>query len=59
MPVIPRNLRLEVSERVEASGAVRTPLDEDEMRAAVTPLIAAGCESLVIHFLHSYANPGA
>ncbi|TPI28162.1 hydantoinase/oxoprolinase family protein [Mesorhizobium sp. B3-2-1] len=57
VPIIPRNLRLEVSERVEASGAVRTPLDEAEMGAAVQALIAAGCESLVIHFLHSYANP--
>ncbi|TSE12316.1 hydantoinase/oxoprolinase family protein [Mesorhizobium intechi] len=57
VPVIPRNLRLEVSERVEASGAVNTPLDEAEMREAVKALIAAGCESLVIHFLHSYANP--
>ncbi|TIT47154.1 MAG: hydantoinase/oxoprolinase family protein, partial [Mesorhizobium sp.] len=56
VPVIPRNLRLEVSERVEASGAIRTPLDEVEMREAVQALIAAGCESLVIHFLHSYAN---
>ncbi|RWL00001.1 MAG: hydantoinase/oxoprolinase family protein, partial [Mesorhizobium sp.] len=27
VPIIPRNLRLEVSERVEASGAVRIPLD--------------------------------
>lgn len=58
VPIIPRNLRLEVSERVEASGAIRTPLDEAEMRDAVQALIAAGCESLVIHFLHSYANPG-
>ncbi|MBZ9772816.1 hydantoinase/oxoprolinase family protein [Mesorhizobium sp. CO1-1-8] len=57
VPIIPRNLRLEVSERVEASGAIRTPLDEAEMRDAVQALIAAGCESLVIHFLHSYANP--
>ncbi|TIY03134.1 MAG: hydantoinase/oxoprolinase family protein, partial [Mesorhizobium sp.] len=57
VPIIPRNLRLEVSERVEASGAVRIPLDEAEMRAAVSELIEAGCESLVIHFLHSYANP--
>ncbi|MER8994356.1 hydantoinase/oxoprolinase family protein [Mesorhizobium sp. M0678] len=57
VPIIPRNLRLEVSERVEASGAVRIPLDEAEMRAAISQLIAAGCESLVIHFLHSYANP--
>ncbi|TIU11350.1 MAG: hydantoinase/oxoprolinase family protein, partial [Mesorhizobium sp.] len=57
VPIIPRNLRLEVSERVEASGAVRIPLDEAEMRDAVKSLIEAGCESLVIHFLHSYANP--
>ncbi|TPI70966.1 hydantoinase/oxoprolinase family protein [Mesorhizobium sp. B2-8-9] len=57
VPVIPRDLRLEVSERVEASGAVRIELDEAEMRDAVKALLDAGCESLVIHFLHSYANP--
>ena len=57
VPVIPRNLRLEVAERVEAGGAVRTPLDEDGVRDAVRRLIDAGCESLVIHFLHCYANP--
>ncbi|PWK70572.1 hydantoinase/oxoprolinase family protein [Aminobacter sp. AP02] len=57
VPVIPRNLRLEVSERVEASGRVREALDEDGMRASVRELIDAGCEALVIHFLHSYANP--
>ncbi|TJV72250.1 MAG: hydantoinase/oxoprolinase family protein [Mesorhizobium sp.] len=57
VPVIPRDLRLEVSERIEASGAVRIALDEAEMRDAVKKLLDAGCESLVIHFLHSYANP--
>ena len=57
VPVIPRNLRLEVPERVEASGKVRLPLNEEAMRAAVKQLIDAGCESLVIHFLHAYANP--
>ncbi|MGB6118633.1 MAG: hydantoinase/oxoprolinase family protein [Mesorhizobium sp.] len=57
VPLIPRNLRLEVSERIEASGAVRTALEEDEMRAAVRQLLDLGCESLVIHFLHSYTNP--
>jgi N-methylhydantoinase A len=56
-PVIPRDLRLEVTERVEASGRVRTRLDEGEVRAAVARLLEAGCESLVIHFLHAYANP--
>lgn len=57
VPVIPRNLRLEVAERMEASGSVRVPLDEAAFRRAVQSLLAAGCESLVIHFLHSYANP--
>ncbi|WP_187971790.1 hydantoinase/oxoprolinase family protein [Aquibium microcysteis] len=57
VPLIQRNLRLEVAERLEASGAVRVPLDEDGVRAAVRQLLEAGCESLVIHFLHAYANP--
>src|SRR5262245_15078865 len=57
VPVIPRDLRLGVGERIEASGAVREPLDEEAVRAAVQRLLICGCESLVIHFLHSYANP--
>jgi N-methylhydantoinase A len=57
VPVIPRDLRLEVPERMDARGRVVTPLDEGAVRDAVARLIAAGCESLVIHFLHSYANP--
>ncbi|MCV0395249.1 MAG: hydantoinase/oxoprolinase family protein [Rhizobiaceae bacterium] len=56
-PVIPRDLRLEVDERMEAGGLVRVPLDEDGVREAVRTLLERGCESLVIHFLHSYANP--
>ncbi|MEX0406674.1 hydantoinase/oxoprolinase family protein [Aquibium sp. LZ166] len=57
VPVIPRDLRLEVAERMEASGAVRVPLDGEGVRTAVRRLLDAGCESLVIHFLHAYANP--
>lgn len=57
VPVIPRDLRLEVPERMDAQGRVVTPLDEPAFRAALAQLIDAGCESLVIHFLHSYANP--
>lgn len=57
VPLIPRHLRLEVSERIEATGRIRTPLDEEGLRAAVRALLDQGCESLVIHFLHSYKNP--
>lgn len=56
-PVIPRDLRLEVVERMDAAGEVLTPLDEAGVAEAARRLLAAGCESLVIHFLHAYANP--
>lgn len=56
-PIIPRDLRLEVPERMDAAGEVLVPLDEAALRAAVVQLKKAGCEALVIHFLHAYANP--
>jgi N-methylhydantoinase A len=56
-PLIPRERRLEVPERITADGAILTPLDEEALRAAIARLLAMGCESLVIHFLHSYRNP--
>jgi N-methylhydantoinase A len=56
-PLIPRELRLEVTERIDADGEIVRPLDEDEVAASVRALIAAGVESVVIHFLHAYINP--
>ncbi|HEX5109212.1 MAG TPA: hydantoinase/oxoprolinase family protein, partial [Vicinamibacterales bacterium] len=56
-PLIPRDRRLEVTERIDAAGQVMLPLAEDEVRDAVEHLLAAGVEAIVIHFLHSYANP--
>jgi N-methylhydantoinase A len=56
-PVIPRDLRLEVPERMDARGRVLTPLDEEALGAAIVQLRDNGCEALVIHFLHAYANP--
>ncbi len=55
-PLVPRQWRLEVPERVDAEGGVVTPLDEAAFRKAVLELKEAGCEALVIHFLHSYIN---
>ena len=57
VPIIPRDLRLEVAERMDARGRVITPLDEKAFQNAVAALQQSGCESLVIHFLHAYANP--
>lgn len=56
-PIIPRALRLEVSERMDSSGNVLTALDEAELKQAIKQLLDQNCESLVIHFLHAYANP--
>jgi N-methylhydantoinase A len=56
-PLVPRWLRLPVTERVEVSGAVRTPLDQADLDAALTRLSEAGVEAVAICFLHAWANP--
>lgn len=56
-PLIPRNLRLEVPERMDAAGEVVTALDDDAVIAAGHKLLKMGCESVVVHYLHAYANP--
>jgi N-methylhydantoinase A len=56
-PLIPRDLRIEVPERMNARGEVVNPLDEAAVAEAARTLAARGCESIVIHFLHAYANP--
>ena len=56
-PIIPRDLRLEVPERLLADGSIRTPLDADAVAVAARQLLAEGCEAVVVHFLHAYANP--
>lgn len=56
-PLIERPFRREVAERMNAQGQVVTPLDEAAVRREAEALAAAGCEAIVVHFLHSYANP--
>ncbi|PSL17198.1 hydantoinase/oxoprolinase family protein [Shimia abyssi] len=56
-PLIPRDLRLEIPERMDSNGAVVTPLDEQSVHDAGQALLKMGCESIVVHFLHAYANP--
>ena len=52
-----RQDRLDVPERVTALGEVITPLDETAVERAAIRLRDAGCEAVVIHFLHAYAAP--
>ena len=56
-PLVARDMRLEVRERIKADGSVHTPLDEAGLIAAAKILCDSGVESIAIVFLHSYANP--
>ncbi len=56
-PLIDRERRLEVPERMDADGKVLIPLDETAVADAARKLLALGCEAVVVHFLHSYINP--
>jgi N-methylhydantoinase A len=57
LPIVPRDLRLEVDERVLADGTVALPVDQDQVRAAADKLRAAGCDAVVVIFINAYANP--
>jgi N-methylhydantoinase A len=56
-PLVPRNLRLEVRERVRADGSVERRLDTREVAARARTLVRAGVDSIAVVFLHAYANP--
>src|SRR5499425_127843 len=56
-PLVPRNRRLEVAERMSADGSVRRPLDRAELAGAVERLAGGGASSIAVMFLHAYANP--
>jgi N-methylhydantoinase A len=56
-PTVPRELRLEVRERIGADGSVVRPLDEDDVRAAAAALRAAGVEAVAVVLLFSFLEP--
>jgi N-methylhydantoinase A len=56
-PLVPRRLRIPVTERMLFDGSVHTPIDLEDVRAVVPILRAEGVASVAIAFLHSYANP--
>lgn len=55
--LVPRELRLEVEERIDYAGQILTPINEDGLRRCVGVLQSRGVESIAISFLHSYRNP--
>ena len=56
-PLVPRQLRREVAERIAADGAVITALDAASLNAAIDCLLAEGVKAIAVCLLNSYANP--
>lgn len=56
-PLVPRDRRLEVAERMDSLGRVVLPLDEEQVRSTLARLVADGANAVAVCFLHSYRNP--
>ncbi|MBN1641459.1 MAG: hydantoinase/oxoprolinase family protein [Anaerolineae bacterium] len=56
-PLIPRRWCYEVPERLDPSGAVRTPLDMRALDAVLDDMAAEGIEAVAVCLLYSYVNP--
>ena len=55
-PIVPRDLRFEVKERMAPDGNVLVSLEPGSVRAAVAAAKASGASAIAIGFLHAYAN---
>ena len=55
--LVPRELRVEVTERLDELGDVLIPLDDDSVDEAISALARAGVDSVAVCLLFSFANP--
>ncbi len=55
-PLLPRQQRYTLSERIDALGNVLIPLDRAAVEALVDEIAAAGYESVAVGLIHSYLN---
>ena len=56
-PLVPRNLRYGVRERVLDDGSVLRDLDEEQVRAIAGELLERGIGAVAVSFLHGFRNP--
>jgi N-methylhydantoinase A len=56
-PLVPRYLRLEVAERIDAKGEVLQAINLEEVGNLIRTLIAEGVETIAVSFLFSFLNP--
>ncbi len=55
-PLVPRERRAEIAERIWSDGRILTELDVEAARETVEGLVAEGVQSFAVTLLHSYAN---
>jgi len=56
-PIVPRYLRLEVGERINARGEVTEPLSMGDLESVLEVLVREKVESAAVCLLNSYVNP--
>ena len=55
-PLVPRDRRFTVPERMDVHGRVRLSLDETAVRAIAARLVASKIEAVAVALIHAYAN---
>src|SRR5437764_1572716 len=55
--LIPRRRRFEITERIDAHGAVVTPLAENEIDALIAALKSARVDAIAVSLMFSFLNP--
>ncbi len=56
-PLVPRQLRLELSERILGDGTVERSLDAEEARRVIRSLAAHRVQAIAVCLINSYLNP--
>ena len=57
LPLVPRSLRYEVSERIMSDGRVIRALEAKDVQKALSELLESGIESLAVCLINSFENP--
>ena len=56
-PLVPRELRFEVAERIDGHGRIIRPLEEQSVLAGIREMKKQGVASVAVALLHGYQNP--
>ncbi|HZQ60289.1 MAG TPA: hydantoinase/oxoprolinase family protein [Casimicrobiaceae bacterium] len=55
-PLVPRQRRFEIDERIDADGRIERPLDEGSARATIERVLAQEVDAIAICLINAYAN---